>query len=96
MAPSTTKGGGYGIAAQSGDEGLGVPFAEGRIRLQTLALFAPAAERRHVGLDRGFVDKDQTAGALLHRRLTMLAPLIAFPAHIGAFALRCQQCFFYK
>ena len=68
------KGSGYGIAAQPGDKGLGAPFAERRIRLKTLAFFAPAAQRRHVGFDRSLIDKDETAGALSHGRLAMVAP----------------------
>ena len=88
------KSGGYGIAAQACDKGLGVPLAEGCVGVKTLALFAPATQRRHIGLDRGLIDKDEAAGALSHRRLTVLTPLIAFPADVGAFAFRCHQCFF--
>ena len=88
------KGGDDGIAAQTGDEGLGVPFAKGRIRLQALAPSAPATQRCHVGLDRSLVHEDEAPGALLHGGLTTFAPLIALPAHIGAFAFRCQQRFF--
>jgi len=94
--PIDNKGCSDGIATQAGDEGLGVPFAKRSIGLQTLASFASPTQRRHVGLNRSLIDEDQTARALLHRRLAMLAPFIAFPAHIDAFAFRCQQCFFYK
>jgi hypothetical protein len=102
------KGSREGIAAQTGDKGLGGPFAKRDIRLQALAPSAPATQRCHVGLDRVrrendsldrflirlTVHEDETSGALLHSGLTTFAPLIALPAHVGAFAFRCQQRFF--
>lgn len=92
--PVDNEGSRKGIAAQTGDKGLGVPFAKRSIRLQALAQSASATQRCHVGLDRRLIDEDKTCGALLHSGLTTFAPLIALPAHVGAFAFRCQQSFF--
>ncbi len=88
------EGRGDRVASQPGDEGLRVPLAEGSIGVKALAHFAPAAQRRHVGLDGRFIDEDETARALSHRWLAILEPLIALLAHIGAFAFRRHQRFF--
>lgn len=92
--PVDNEGSREGIAAQTGDKGLGGPFSKRRIRLQTLAPSAPATQRCHVSLDRRLVHEDETSGALLDSGLATFAPLVAFLAHVGAFAFRCQQRFF--
>jgi hypothetical protein len=50
------------LAAQAGDEGLRVPFAEGRIGDQPLAAPAAAAQRSQVGFDAGSSMKTSRAG----------------------------------
>lgn len=83
-----------GVATQPGDEGLCVPLAEGRVGMKALAPSASAAQRRHVGLDRSLIYKDEAAGALTHRGLAAVAPFIPLPANVGAFAFRRHQRFF--
>ena len=52
--------GGELVAAQGAEEGQRPPVAMRRKAAQPLALGPPAAQRRHVGLDPGLVDEDQT------------------------------------
>jgi hypothetical protein len=47
------------VVAQRRNEGHGLPMAERRRGFETLPTRPPAAERRHVGLDPGLIDKDQ-------------------------------------
>ena len=48
------------VAAQGAEEGQRPPVAAGREAAQAIALRPPSAQRRHVGLDPGLVDEDQT------------------------------------
>lgn len=62
-------------------------------RDEALAARAPATERRHIGLDPGFVDENQTLGINL--------VLIAFPAramagYAGAILRGRENAFFYN
>ena len=68
------------IAAKRAEEGQGVPAAMRGKAVQPFALWPPAAQRRHVGTDPGFVDKDQTT-----RIKTALPdfPAPAVPGDIG-------------
>lgn len=84
------------MAAKAGDEGLGVPFSERSLGDEPLPLPAAAPERRHVGLDRGFVDEHEPSGRGAHGRLAVFVPLIAFLFDLGAFSLRRHQRFFYR
>lgn len=49
------------IDPERADEGQRLPVAVGRASLKTLSPQSPAAQRRHVGLDPGFVDEDEAA-----------------------------------
>nr|BAT26800.1 hypothetical protein [Aurantimonas coralicida] len=51
--------GGKAVAAQGADKGQSSPVAMWRKTTQALALRAPAAQRRHVGLDPGLINEDQ-------------------------------------
>jgi hypothetical protein len=61
MGPSITSGVDP-IAAQRSDEGHGFPVAMPRLGHKPAALGTPAAQRRHVRLDPGLVDEDETGG----------------------------------
>ena len=50
------------IDPESRKEREGAPASIGREAEQALALLAPAADRRHVGLDPGLVDEDEAGG----------------------------------
>lgn len=49
------------VAAQCADKGQRAPVAIRGEAAQALAARSPASERRHVGLDPSFIDKDQAA-----------------------------------
>ncbi len=85
-----------GITAQAGDEGLGLPLAVGHVATQPLAAQRAPAQRRHVGLDRGFVEEDEPGRLLAHGGLTSAAPLRALRLHVAAFLLPGQKRFFYS
>jgi len=57
------------VMAQRGQEGHGIPVAEGSLADQALTTRRPAPQRRHIGLGPGLVDEDQPgrvdAGAML-------------------------------
>ena len=48
------------VAAQGAEEGQRAPMAVRRKAAQAIALGSPSAQRRHVGLDPGLIDEDQT------------------------------------
>lgn len=50
------------VVTQRCDEGHGLPVAERSRCFETLPLCPPAAQRCHVGLDPGLVDKDEARG----------------------------------
>ena len=51
------EGRGDPVAAQGGEEGHGAPVTVGGETAKALALHAPAAQRRHVGLDPGLIPR---------------------------------------
>jgi hypothetical protein len=58
---------------------------------QALAARSPAVEGRHVGLDPGFIDKDQAARV----EVGLEGPPALSPAgNIGTGLLKGEQCFF--
>ncbi len=66
------------MAAQPGQKSMRLPVAEGRAH----------AQARHLGVDVGFVEKDQAMRLLAHARLTVVAPDPTLIPHVGACALR--------
>lgn len=84
------------IASQRRDECLGVPFAEGCIGDQPLALLAAPPQRRHVGLDTGLINEQQPPGGGPDGWQAMFVPLFTLGLNVGAFAFRRQQRFFYS
>lgn len=84
------------MAAQTGDEGLGMPFAKRCLPLEPFAFRRPATQAAHVGFDRCFIDEDKATWLSAHRRLAIALPLDAGSTNITAFLFRRQQCFFYS
>jgi len=82
-------------ASQSGDEGLCVPMAEGRIHDQPLAAGHPATQAHHLGIHRGFIKEDKAMRLQSHPRLTFGDPRLALRLHRRACAFRRHQRFFY-
>ncbi len=80
------------VVAQGGDEGLGLPVAEGGVGLQAFAPHPPAAQGRHVGLHPGFVDEHQARDG--DPALVGLPPLTLAAPRAGARLLLRQQGFF--
>ena len=86
--------GGEPVAAQAGDEGLGLPMSERRLGAQPLALQAAAAQARHLGGGSGLVDEDQPMRLKPHPRLALGLPFLARLADVGTILLAGQQRFF--
>ncbi len=82
---------GQTITPQSAEEGQGAPVAMGGEAAQALAFFAPAIEGRHVGLDPGFIDEDQSFG--VETRLKAM-PALPAASDVGAGLLKGEQSFF--
>ena len=78
-------GGDEFMASEAGHESLGPPFAERRLRPQTLAAGAASPERRHVGLHTGFVDEDQPCWLTAHEGLAPALPLTPRRFDVGTF-----------
>src|ERR1700692_651235 len=79
------------VVAQRRDEGHGFPMAEGRRGFETLPTRPPAAQRRHVGLDPGLIDKDQARSV---NPALMGLPAYLFTGDIGALLLGWPDRFF--
>ena len=79
------------VAAQGAEEGQGSPVTVRSKAAQAFAPRPPAAQRRHVGLDPGFVDEHQPS-----RVETGLQgpPVLPSPRDIGAGLLKGEQRFF--
>jgi len=80
-----------GVRGQTGDEGLGAPFSEGRGGAQAFALGRSATQADQVGLDGGFINEDQPARFLPHPRLTAAYPGAPGAGDIGALSLVRDQ-----
>jgi hypothetical protein len=83
------------VTPERGDEGLGAPAAERRRGAQALSATAAPAQPRHLRVDRRLVDEHQARRLKPHPGLTLVDPLPSSLTHVGAFALRGHQLFFY-
>ena len=79
------------VATQRAEEGQGAPVAVRGEAVQRLALQPPASQRRHVGLDPGLVDEDQSTRieAGLPR-----PPALPSAGDVGTGLLKGEQRFF--
>lgn len=79
------------VTAQGCQKCHGAPTAMRGIATQSLALGAPAAQRRHVGLDPGLVNEHKALGI----KLALPGfPSFASPRDITTGLLICEQAFF--
>lgn len=76
--------------AQTGKQGAGIPVAPRRRCVQPLALEAPPAKARHVGLQAGFIEKDQPVGL---QPALPTPPSLALLGNVGATLLARPQRF---
>lgn len=88
------EGRGEAVAAQAGDEGLGIPMTEGGLGAQALALGTAPVEPGHLCRGSGLVDEDQPMGLTPHPRLTLVGPLVARLFDVGAILFVGPQSFF--
>ena len=81
-------------AAQSGDEGLGLPMAEGGLGAKTFALGGAAARAGHLRGGSCLVDEDQPLRLEPHLGLPLSHPFLARLAHVGPIAFAGLKAFF--
>jgi len=79
------------VAAQRAEKSQRAPVAVRREAAQRLAFLPPAAQRRHVGLDPGLVDEDETPWI---EPPLQRAPALALSRNVGASLLKREQRFF--
>lgn len=75
------------VASQPGDEGLRLPFAEWRMRLEALALRRPAGAFGQLGVGRRLIDEDQARQSLVEEALSPPDPQFTRLAHVGPLLL---------
>ncbi len=80
---------------EAGDEGLRMPVPEWRIIEQPFASRRPAGGLDQLGVERGFVDKDQPLQGGAHEGLAPGDPDLARTGHIRPPLLGGVQGFFY-
>ena len=83
------------VLAQTRDEGLGMPVAEGGMVDQTLTDRGPTGGLDEVGLEGGFIDEDQHFQHVGHVWLAGLDPCPAPLGHVGTQLFAGEQRFFY-
>ena len=84
----------HAVAAQAGDEGLRMPFAEGSVRPVALAFRRPAGALGQPGVGGRLVDEDQTGQGLGEEALAPRDPQFARLTDVGTFLLAGLQRFF--
>ena len=85
---------GQGAAAQSGDERLGLPMAEGGLGAKALAPVAASARPGHLCVGSRFVDEHQPMRLGPHLGLSFSLPRLARLAHVGPIAFAGLKAFF--
>ena len=85
---------GQGVAAQRGDESLGLPMAKGGLGAKALAPVAASARAGHFRVGSRFVDEDQPMGLGPHLGLSFSLPRLARLAHVGPIAFARLKAFF--
>ena len=82
------------VMAQGGNEGLGLPVAEGGMVDQTRPAGGPSGRLCHVGFERSFVDERQSCQHVTHEGLAAVDPDIAGQRDIRPLLLDRPQVFF--
>lgn len=83
------------MASQGGNEGLGMPVAEGAVIIEPLSERCPARPLGQFGIGRGFVKKDKAVKGSAQEGQTAADPQVAGNSNISALALAGDQGFFY-
>lgn len=84
----------HAMTAQAGDEGLGVPLAEGRVCLVALSRGRPAGALGQLGIGGRLVDEDQARQGLGEEALSPSDPQLTRLTDVGALLLAGLQRFF--
>ena len=79
------------VTAKCREEGHRAPMAVGHLGVEPAAPGRPTAQRRHVGLGPGFIDKDEAPGI---KPALILLPLLAPPGDLGPQLFGGQHAFF--
>ena len=79
------------VAAQRAEEGQSAPVTVRSKCAQPFALWSPATQRRHVGLDPGLIDEDEPGGI---EAILPGAPSRPPARDVCARLLKGEQCFF--
>ena len=79
------------IAAQCSEEGQGAPIAMWSKSPQAFALWTPASQRSHIGLDPSLIDKDELCSI---KAGLPCFPSLTPPGDVGARLLKGEQRFF--
>lgn len=83
------------IMSQTCDECLSVPAPCGSMLDQPFPELGPSAGLCHVGLEAGFIDKDEPFQMVAHEGLATRNPDGPVPRHIGPLLFAGPQIFFY-
>lgn len=83
------------VASQTGNEGLGLPVAEGYVIVKPLSYWCPAGALRQLGVCRRFINENKAMHIPAHKGCASVNPQGAGLANINAFLLAGDQCFFY-
>lgn len=86
---------GQAMTSQGGNEGLGLPMAEGDVIIKPLTDGRPAVALGQFGVCRGFIKKNKAVKRTTHARLAPVDPQRASRPDISALALTGDQRFFY-
>ena len=82
------------VAAQAGDEGLGLPMSERRLGEKPSPLGTAAAQTRHLGGGSSLVQEDEPVRLKAHPRLADFCPFLARVLDVGAILFARPQSFF--
>ena len=82
------------VAAQAGDEGLGLPMSERRLGEKPSPLGTAAAQTRHLGGGSSLVQEDEPVRLKPHPRLADFCPFLARLLDVGAIVFARPQSFF--
>ena len=85
---------GQGAAAQSGDESLGLPMAEGGLGREGARPCRSVRAARHFRVGSRLVDEHQPMRLGPHFGLPFSLPFLARLAHVGPIAFAGQKAFF--
>src|SRR5580692_1966719 len=93
IGASITNVRGERVAAQAGDEGLGLPMSERRLGEKPSPLGTAAAQTRHLGGGSSLVQEDEPVRLKAHPRLADFCPFLARLLDVGAILFARPQSF---